>query len=71
FGAAAGVDNCEVTITETITGNVNSCGVGSFTRTFTATDGQGLTNVQVCQQRITVYGIHDYRITFPTDEEGT
>ncbi|MBC6992540.1 hypothetical protein H9S92_00040, partial [Lewinella lacunae] len=26
---------------------------------------------QVCQQRITVYGIHDYRITFPTDEEGT
>ncbi|MEM1216698.1 MAG: hypothetical protein AAGJ82_13475, partial [Bacteroidota bacterium] len=32
FGAATGVDNCEVTITEVISGDVNSCGVGSFTR---------------------------------------
>ncbi|MEO0734080.1 MAG: hypothetical protein AAFZ52_14690, partial [Bacteroidota bacterium] len=69
FGSAAGVDNCEVTITETISGDVNSCGVGSFTRTFTATDGQGFTNQVPCRQRITVYGIHNYQLIFPTDEE--
>ncbi|MEM9258029.1 MAG: hypothetical protein AAGA62_00195, partial [Bacteroidota bacterium] len=70
FGSAAGIDNCEVTITETISGDVNSCGVGSFTRTFTATDGQGFTNTNNCRQRITVFGIHDYQLIFPTDEEG-
>ncbi|MTB53331.1 hypothetical protein, partial [Lewinella sp. W8] len=69
FGAATGIDNCEVTITQTISGDVNSCGVGQFTRVFTATDGQGLTNAAACTQRITVYGIHDYTLTFPTDEE--
>ncbi|MEO0731751.1 MAG: T9SS type A sorting domain-containing protein, partial [Bacteroidota bacterium] len=69
FGSAAGVDNCEVTITETISGDVNSCGVGSFTRTFTTTDGQGFTNTDVCRQRITVFGIHNYQLIFPTDEE--
>ncbi|SER48631.1 hypothetical protein SAMN05444359_1591, partial [Neolewinella agarilytica] len=71
FGFATGVDNCDVTITSTISGNVNSCGVGSFTRIFTATDGEGFTNTNNCRQRITVYGVHDYRLTFPTDEEGT
>ncbi|WP_173021632.1 hypothetical protein, partial [Lewinella sp. W8] len=53
FGAATGLDNCEVTITQTISGDVNSCGVGQFTRVFTATDGQGLTNAAACTQRIT------------------
>ncbi|MTB52301.1 T9SS type A sorting domain-containing protein [Lewinella sp. W8] len=69
FGAATGIDNCEVTITQTISGDVNSCGVGQFTRVFTATDGQGLTNAAACTQRITVYGIHDYTLTFPLDAE--
>ncbi|MBC6994233.1 DUF11 domain-containing protein, partial [Lewinella lacunae] len=71
FGAAAGVDNCEATLTETISGSLNSCGVGSFTRVFTVTDGQGLTNTIPCTQTINVFGIHDYTITFPTDESGT
>ncbi|MEL7160492.1 MAG: dockerin type I domain-containing protein, partial [Bacteroidota bacterium] len=69
FGSAAGIDNCEVTITETISGDVNSCGVGAFTRTFTTTDGQGFTNTANCRQRITVFGIHDYQLIFPTDAE--
>ncbi|WP_217642170.1 T9SS type A sorting domain-containing protein [Neolewinella agarilytica] len=71
FGFATGVDNCSVTVTSTISGDVNSCGVGSLTRIFTATDGEGFTNTNNCRQRITIYGVHDYRLTFPTDEEGT
>ncbi|MBC6995601.1 T9SS type A sorting domain-containing protein [Neolewinella lacunae] len=69
FGTAAGEDNCEVTLTQTITGGINSCGVGTFTRTFTATDGEGFTNLQICQQRITVSAVHDYIISFPGDTE--
>ncbi|MFK8162393.1 MAG: T9SS type A sorting domain-containing protein, partial [Lewinella sp.] len=70
FGAAAGVDNCGTTITQSISGDVNSCGVGTFTRTFVSTDDAGFTNVGACTQRIDVIGIHDYRLTFPTDESG-
>ncbi|MFK8162426.1 MAG: SdrD B-like domain-containing protein, partial [Lewinella sp.] len=70
FGAAAGVDNCGTTITQSISGDVNNCGVGSFTRTFVSTDDAGFTNVTACTQRIDVVGIHDYRLTFPTDESG-
>ncbi|MEM9525005.1 MAG: SdrD B-like domain-containing protein, partial [Bacteroidota bacterium] len=70
FGSATGVDNCGATITETISGDVNSCGVGVLTRTFVATDATGLTNVVACTQRIEVIGIHDYQLIFPTDESG-
>ncbi|MEO0732136.1 MAG: hypothetical protein AAFZ52_04840, partial [Bacteroidota bacterium] len=69
FGTAVGNDNCEVTVTQSISGDVNSCGVGTFTRTFVTTDGQGFTNVQPCRQRITVEGVHDYIISFPGDAE--
>ncbi|TXF88376.1 hypothetical protein FUA23_14655, partial [Neolewinella aurantiaca] len=70
FGQAAGVDNCGTTITQTVSGTINSCGVGRITRRFTSTDGAGFTNTNVCSQIIDVIGIHDYRITFPTDESG-
>ncbi len=70
FGAAFGVDNCEVNIEQTIIGSLNSCGVGNFTRRFTVTDGQGFTNTNACVQSIIVYGVHDYTIEFPVDVEG-
>ncbi|TXF90467.1 T9SS type A sorting domain-containing protein [Neolewinella aurantiaca] len=70
FGEAAGVDNCGTTITQSVSGTINSCGVGRITRRFTSTDGAGFTNTNVCSQIIDVIGIHDYRITFPTDESG-
>jgi subtilisin-like proprotein convertase family protein len=70
FGQAAGVDNCETTITQTVSGTINNCGVGSITRTFTSTDGVGFTNTNLCVQTILILGVHDYRITFPTDESG-
>lgn len=69
FGAAAGVDNCSTVITQTISGGVNNCGVGSFTRTFRSTDPAGFSST--CTQRINVIGVNDYRLAFPTDESGT
>ena len=57
-------------MTQSVSGSVNNCGVGTFTRVFVATDDAGFTNVGACTQRIDVIGIHDYRLTFPTDESG-
>jgi hypothetical protein len=70
FGQAAGVDNCETTITQTVSGTINNCGVGRITRIFTSTDGVGFTNTNLCVQTILILGVHDYRITFPTDASG-
>ncbi|WP_173021307.1 T9SS type A sorting domain-containing protein [Lewinella sp. W8] len=70
FGAPTGRDNCnDLTITQTISGDVNSCGVGQYTRVFTVTDGVGLTNTTPCVQQIRVYGVFDYTLTFPLDAE--
>jgi hypothetical protein len=68
FGAAVGIDNCDVTVSSTVSGSTNSCGVGQITRNFEATDGAGFVDNNNCVQQITIYGIHDYRVTFPTDE---
>jgi hypothetical protein len=70
FGAPTALDNCNgLTITQTISGDVNSCGVGEYERTFTVTDGVGLTNAGTCVQYIRVYGVFDYTLTFPIDAE--
>ena len=41
FGAATVTDNCSATIVETRNDALNECGVGTITRTFTATDVSG------------------------------
>ena len=69
FGVATGLDNCDVTLTQTVSGSVNSCGIGSFTRRFTATDAAGFTNNQLCVQNIQVDGLHDYVIRLPGDDQ--
>ena len=69
FGTAAGLDNCDVTLTQTVSGSVNSCGIGTFTRRFTATDAAGFTNNQLCVQSIEVAGLHDYSIRLPGDDQ--
>ena len=68
FGIAGGADNCNVDISQTISGDVNSCGVGRLVRTFTVSDGNF--TAPTCQQVIRVIGVHDYRITFPRDAAG-
>ncbi len=69
FGAAAGVDNCEANVTQTVVGGLTNCGVGNFTRRFTVTDGEGFTNANPCVQSIVVRLVHDYVIAFPGDQE--
>ncbi|SER23372.1 HYR domain-containing protein [Neolewinella agarilytica] len=71
FGSAHAVDNCGASVSQSVSGSVNSCGIGQLTRVFTATDGVGLTNSTVCTQTINVIGVFDYQLTFPTDESGT
>ncbi|MBP7184459.1 MAG: T9SS type A sorting domain-containing protein [Saprospiraceae bacterium] len=51
-GVATATDNCNVTVTSTTTGSVNTCGVGTITRTWTASDAAG--NTTTCSQTITV-----------------
>jgi hypothetical protein len=67
FGIASGSDNCDVTVSQTISGSVNNCGVGSFTRVFTAMDAAGFTNTNPCVQSIEVSALHNYIITLPGD----
>lgn len=69
FGVATGIDNCEVSITQQVSGDVNSCGVGVFQRTFTAADGAGFVNALPCVQSIEVIGVHDYVLSFPGDAQ--
>lgn len=62
FGTATATDNCVFTVEETVDYQLNTCGVGSIYRTFTATDEAG--NEASCTQVITVtdftpFGIDD------------
>jgi len=52
FGAATATDNCTATITEVRKDNLNECGLGTITRTFTATDAFG--NKTTRTQTITI-----------------
>jgi hypothetical protein len=52
FGTPFVFDNCSYTLTETSTRNIDNCGKGTITRSFTATDPSGNTNT--CAQIITV-----------------
>ena len=59
-------DNCNVTISSEASINVNMCGLGSITRTFTATDDGGLT--ATCVQTISVINYDPFTsadITWP------
>ncbi|HJW30240.1 MAG TPA: hypothetical protein VJ508_13450, partial [Saprospiraceae bacterium] len=54
FGNATGSDNCPgVVVTETHILNLNSCGIGTISRTFTATDDSG--NTATCTQLVTIF----------------
>ncbi|MBK8346706.1 MAG: T9SS type A sorting domain-containing protein [Saprospiraceae bacterium] len=46
FGAASVSDNCTAKIVETRGGSLNECGLGTLTRTFTATDANGNTTAK-------------------------
>jgi hypothetical protein len=70
FGKFEGVDNCEVYMEcVSVTDTRSSCGTGVITRRYRAVDGWGNTSA-ICEQRITVTGVHDYVIGFPADKSG-
>ncbi len=59
-------DNCEAIITATYTRDVNSCGDGTITRTWSVTD----LNENVgpsCSQTIDVSHVNDWNVLFPAD----
>ncbi len=65
FTPAAVVDACGFTTTVTTTGSLNNCGVGTISRTTTATDPSG--NTASCTQTVTVRHVSDFKVTFPAD----
>ena len=70
FGFATGIGMCDVTVEDAVFPALNSCGVGTITRTFTVTSsagGQSVTNTQLCAQTITVIGTYDYQVILPGD----
>ncbi len=67
FGEATATDACQVSISSTAVANVNQCGVGTITRTFTASDANGSTQ---CTQVITISNPQPFvfaDITWPLD----
>jgi hypothetical protein len=52
FGTPTAFDNCGFTVVETNDSDIQICGVGEITRTFTVTDDNG--NSSSCQQVITI-----------------
>jgi hypothetical protein len=68
FGSPTVIENCTVSMTEVANSNISNCGVGTITRTFTATDASG--NSASCTQTITVVNNNPYNgstIQWPAD----
>ena len=66
FGEATYEDNCEVIVNSTWTRNVNSCGTGVITRSWSAVDINGNQAV-ACIQTITVNHVNDWSAQFPAN----
>ncbi len=67
FGTVTYDDNCQAIVTTGWSRNVNTCGVGSITRTWSVVDGDG--NVgQSCTQTINVFHVNNWNISFPADQ---
>jgi hypothetical protein len=65
FGEAFATDNCSINIFQNIAGSVNTCGDGTYERSFRIFDGSGFATV--CNQFINVISTFDYTISFPGD----
>lgn len=72
FGEPTSLDNCgNELVTQTVVSDINDCGQGNLTRSFTVTDARGFVSAPGCNQVITVGGIRNYTIEFPADAIAT
>ncbi|MFT6000965.1 MAG: hypothetical protein ACI81P_003431, partial [Neolewinella sp.] len=72
FGAPTSLDNCgNEQSTQSIFANINDCGTGTVTRSFTVTDSRGFASAPGCDQIIAIRGIRDYTLEFPADASAT
>ncbi|MFK8161125.1 MAG: T9SS type A sorting domain-containing protein [Lewinella sp.] len=72
FGAPTSLDNCgNEQSTQEIFANINDCGTGTVTRSFTVTDSRGFASAPGCDQIISIRGIRDYTLEFPGDASAT
>jgi hypothetical protein len=61
-------DNCNIGIyTLSFEADIDVCGSGTITRTFSAGDPEETYNPNICTYEIRVSNEHDYTITFPAD----
>ena len=67
FDAPVFSDNCDFTVTFTVEEDINDCGIGTVTRTWSALDVPENTPA-VVTQIINLEAVHDYDITLPADE---
>ena len=66
FGEPTYNDNCEAIVTSTYSRNVNSCGDGTITRSWSVTDPDGNVGPS-CSQTIEVNHVNDWNVQFPAD----
>ncbi len=72
FGAPTSLDNCgNEQSTQNISADINDCGTGQVTRSFTVTDSRGFASAPGCEQIISIRGIRDYTLEFPGDAAST
>ena len=67
FGTATAIDNCNVTMDFTDSGELDQCKAGTLTRTWTATDGSDKSADASCSQRVRVEHVSDFVVQFPAD----
>lgn len=72
FGAPTSLDNCgNEQSSQQINSEINDCGTGRITRTFTVTDSRGFASAPGCNQIIAIRGVRNYTVQFPGDAETT
>ncbi|MCB0705567.1 MAG: hypothetical protein KDC34_09675 [Saprospiraceae bacterium] len=69
FGTASFHDNCSLTVSQSVNYQVNVCGYGQISRTWTAQDDAGNTPA-FCNQIIQVNHVSEWGVSFPPDQIG-
>jgi hypothetical protein len=69
FGDVTAVDNCSVETTPTVNVNIDQCGAGTVTRSFSGVDPSNNAS-NVCTQVITITHVSDWVVEFPMDQDG-